>query len=338
LKAQQRVGKPHRWIGIARRVVAILSLAAYKLIRAGLLLIAVASVGAYFGEWLMVFDFASQLRLQYVVGAIVGLAFTIGKREWRWSAIAVLGIALNIWPIVSWYVPNGQAISQGRRLKLVQYNLLYPNDRHQNLIDFLREEQPDIVALQEMTPEWMAGLTPLSAQFEESRFAPRNDGMGVGIYSRLKFEQAETIALGSDQRPNLLVKFRWEDRPVSLLVTHPPNPFGPNRFAWRNEQLVLTASLLNSLPTPKILIGDLNITMWSPYYQRLMRDTQLVNTRAGQGLLPTWPTDVVAPFLMIPIDHCLISPDIQVAAIRTGRNLGSDHLPLVIELVFPTQK
>lgn len=39
--------------------------------------------------------------------------------------------------------------------------------------------------------------------------------------------------------------------------------------------------------------------------------------------------------ISIPIDHCLISPEIKVSNIETGGNVNSDHLPLIIDLVIP---
>lgn len=309
-----------------------LSSAFYKLIRVGLFVIAVASVAAYFGEWLKVFDFASQLRVQYLFGASIGLALTLMKREWRWSVIALIGIALNVWPIARWYVPQERTVSTQQRLKLVQYNALFQNHRYQNLIEFLREEQPDIVTLQEITPDWVTGLAPLSAQFAYSRLEPQAEGKGVAVYSKLKLDKAEVVDLGGDQRPNLLVQFLWQNKMFSLITAHPPNPFGANRFDWRNQQLTRTAEYLQSLPSPKILVGDLNITMWSAYYQKLVTEAQLMNAREGYGLLPTWHAKIRFPFMMIPIDQCLVSRDLEVTAMRTGRPLGSDHLPLIIEL------
>jgi endonuclease/exonuclease/phosphatase family metal-dependent hydrolase len=70
--------------------------------------------------------------------------------------------------------------------------------------------------------------------------------------------------------------------------------------------------------------------MWSPYYSQLMRDSGLMNARKGFGVLPTWPSHV--PFLKIPLDHCLVSADISAAHIRTAEAIGSDHLPLIVDL------
>jgi hypothetical protein len=58
--------------------------------------------------------------------------------------------------------------------------------------------------------------------------------------------------------------------------------------------------------------------------------------------IPTWPTEAkfspIKPplswLLLIPIDHFLISPEIKVLDIRTGANVGSDHLPLIADLVL----
>ena len=82
--------------------------------------------------------------------------------------------------------------------------------------------------------------------------------------------------------------------------------------------------------------------MWSPSYKDFVKKTGLRNARQGFGILPTWPTEAkfspIKPplswLILIPIDHFLISPEIKVLDIRTGANVGSDHLPLIADLVL----
>jgi endonuclease/exonuclease/phosphatase (EEP) superfamily protein YafD len=77
-------------------------------------------------------------------------------------------------------------------------------------------------------------------------------------------------------------------------------------------------------------MGDLNMSMWSPYYRQFIRSTGMRNTRQGYGVQPSWPVD--APLLPIPIDHCLISRGFQVLNNRIGSDIGSDHYPLIVDL------
>jgi endonuclease/exonuclease/phosphatase (EEP) superfamily protein YafD len=96
--------------------------------------------------------------------------------------------------------------------------------------------------------------------------------------------------------------------------------------------LAAAATCLQELPDPKICIGDLNTSSWSPFFQDLAEKTNLKNVREGFGLLPSWPTFMGFGWLMIPIDHCLVSSNIRVVKAQTGGRIGSDHLPLIVEL------
>jgi len=40
------------------------------------------------------------------------------------------------------------------------------------------------------------------------------------------------------------------------------------------------------------------------------------------------------PLVYIPIEHLLVSQEMGVLKIHTGRNVGSDHLPLITDLVL----
>jgi hypothetical protein len=77
------------------------------------------------------------------------------------------------------------------------------------------------------------------------------------------------------------------------------------------------AGILGVLARAYILLGDLNVTPWSPHFRQLLQQTGL-------------PAQV--PPLRIPLDHCLVSPAFQVIERRVGPRLGSDHLPLIVTL------
>lgn len=92
---------------------------------------------------------------------------------------------------------------------------------------------------------------------------------------------------------------------------------------------------LQTTDMPIVVVGDLNVTIWSVYYQKMIQLSGLLNTRAGFGILPTY--SVVSPripWLSIRIDHSLVSSDVKVQDVRTGAYIGSDHLPLITDVII----
>jgi endonuclease/exonuclease/phosphatase (EEP) superfamily protein YafD len=95
------------------------------------------------------------------------------------------------------------------------------------------------------------------------------------------------------------------------------------------------AAVIRELAGPNICIGDLNTTMWSRYFRDFVEQSGLASVREGFGVLPTWPTFMGPNWMMLPIDHCLVSADIRVVTASVGDRIGSDHLPLIVELELP---
>ena len=103
-------------------------------------------------------------------------------------------------------------------------------------------------------------------------------------------------------------------------------------FELRSETLAAAETCLQGLPDPKICVADLNTSLGPPFFQYLATQTNLKNVREGFGLFPSCPTFMDFSLLMIPIDHCMVSSDIRVVSAQTGERIGSDHLPLIVEL------
>jgi endonuclease/exonuclease/phosphatase (EEP) superfamily protein YafD len=81
-----------------------------------------------------------------------------------------------------------------------------------------------------------------------------------------------------------------------------------------------------------VVLGDLNITAFSPHFQSLLAQSGLRSAVPGMQWLPTWPTFL--PIAGIQIDHALVSPGITVRGVERGPRVGSDHWPLVVDLAL----
>ena len=302
----------------------------------GLVVIGIFSLLGYLGRFHQLLELANHFRLQYLLGATLGLIFMLVWKNWRWSLIAAAFVALNAFHVLPWFVPSSSnAPAVGHRLKLFQSNIKYSNTQYAKVIAYVKEEAPDIVTLQEVDKNWLANLGALQTEYPYFKFEAEATGSGIALYSKIKLERVERVNWGLSWRPGIQADFKLENTLVHLLTIHPPTPTEAPNFHARNVQFAAVAQHLVSLPAPKILIGDLNDTVWSTYHAQLLAQTQMVNARRGFGLLPGWPAALVFKPLMIPIDQCLVSPEIAVTTIKIGKDIGSDHLPLVVELVIP---
>jgi endonuclease/exonuclease/phosphatase (EEP) superfamily protein YafD len=89
--------------------------------------------------------------------------------------------------------------------------------------------------------------------------------------------------------------------------------------------------LVHQQNAPVLLAGDLNTTPWSPYFQTLEKESGLKNSMKGFGFQPSWAGNA---FLKIPLDHFLHSPEIVIHNRMIGPDVGSDHLPVIIDFTI----
>jgi endonuclease/exonuclease/phosphatase (EEP) superfamily protein YafD len=218
-------------------------------------------------------------------------------------------------------------------VRVVLANVHTANRQKVAFVTWVTSVKPDLLVVEEVNSEWLKALTPLKTMLPYSEVRPRRDNFGIALLSRYPLDTVRTEYIGEAGVPSLVATLRLNDRPITVLATHPLPPIGREYFDFRNDQLQALAERIQKIETPVLVAGDLNVTMWSPWYRDLIHSTGLKNGRKGFGIQPTWPTGLPAP-LRIPVDHVLHSPDFAVTSFRTGPANGSDHLPLVVDLLL----
>lgn len=249
--------------------------------------------------------------------------------------LSLFCLALNLVVVVPWYWPQPIVARPAMQLRVLHANVWVRNRNHESVIALVKAAKPEIAVFQEVNARWLKALDPLRTLLPYRYAEPHAAGFGNVIFSALPLQQPSVQFLGQTEYASLVVQVSKAGRTVSLMTTHPPPPIREELFHWRNQWLSAIAPFVRSQTHPVIVIGDFNITMWSPYYQQAVRAAGLRNSRAGFGILPSWSPHRWLPWLSIPIDHCLVSPQIVVQKMQVGRNVGSDHLPLLVELAIP---
>ncbi|MEG4836797.1 endonuclease/exonuclease/phosphatase family protein [Microcoleus sp. B9-D4] len=295
---------------------------------------AVLSIVGYLGEFNIFFELSSHFKLQYLlVGFSTFIFFALVRSKKIWWLVSAFCIIINLAEIVPWYFPAPAfaGATPGHNLRILHSNVLRANRRYSEVISLVKAEQPDIAVFVEVNSSWAKQLSVLSEIFPYSSTQQESERFGSAIYSKLPLENSSVKAF-SNRRKSLFADVKFQGKIISLILAHPTVPVKQESFIDRNQQLAGIGEYAAQVKNPLIVVGDLNTTMWSPFYKNMVKTANLRNARSGFGILPTWPTFM--PLAYIPIDHFLVSKEIGVLKIRTGRNVGSDHLPLITDLVI----
>lgn len=305
-----------------RRLELIAMLAALGLIAASL-----APLGAHL--W-WVLDLAAHFRVQYVAGALLLIAVLAARKRYAWCAALAVSGAVSAWPVLP-YVHFGQeAAAAVPTVKLLSANVLFSNDAVPRLLDVVRDASPDVIVLEEFTPEWQQQVGALreAYPYHLERAAP--GAYGIALYSRYELASIKPFALGRSVAIEAQV-VSPQGR-FTLIGVHLRSPTSGWRAGSRAYQLGELAEHRETVSGPLAITGDFNITPYSPLFSDWLAETGLSDSRRGRTLSTSWPTFL--PVLGIPIDHCVVSDGIRVVAHRRLAAFGSDHYPILVELAL----
>ena len=298
----------------------------------GVTLIAAAMVTPFLGALHWFIELGSHFVHWYFLGALLCTIILLVRHCRRWAIIGLVCVLVNAGFLLPWYLPSASSGATSN-VRILHANILTSNTNHDTFLDLVRAVDPDIISVQENNVEWQRALRALDEAYPHSRAVPRGDNFGIAFYTRLPTEEIEALIIAASEVPAIKAKISGAGRAVALLSVHTLPPVGRAYTEVRKAQLAAMPALFEAFDGPAILIGDLNTTMSSPYYRDLESATGLRNARYGFGLGATWPAHYSV--FGLPLDHVLVSPEIEVVSFRVGPDIGSDHLPIIVELYPP---
>lgn len=278
-------------------------------------------------------ELVTHFRPHLAAGLLLLAAIASLRRRLPLAGLAAVLSLVNGSVLLPYVVAGaGAALSPGPRVRLMAANVSYWNADHAALEEAVRQEDPDVLGLVEVTPAWVDELGFLKKHYPYAIVHDEEGAYGLALFSRLPMrELAGSPYVAGGIQTALSAGIELEQTPVTLMLGHLRAPTTPSKAALRNEQIRILAGLVrNDANDAQILMGDLNTTQWSPHYRILETDAGLTNAALGRGYIPTWPAGL-GP-LKVPIDHCLVSEGLTVHAFRTGSSIGSDHLPIVADI------
>jgi endonuclease/exonuclease/phosphatase (EEP) superfamily protein YafD len=249
------------------------------------------------------------------------------------GALTIAGIAVR-WP---WYVRSGDA-DTGIGIRVVSANLRYGRADAAAVVGLAEEEHPDILAVQELTPEKADQIS--AAGIDEllpHRFLRAREGpAGVGIWSRHPLTPGEDFAEFWLGMITATIDVPGMPSEVTVATAHMSAPWPEPIRGWRDDlaRLGVTLGRIGAAAGgPVILAGDLNATPDVFEFRRLLRDGYRdAAEQAGAGLTRTHPADIlISP--LFAVDHILLR-GASATSVHTRPVAGSDHRALIADITL----
>ena len=289
------------------------------------------------------------LALGAVCGALA-LLLTINERSTQASRIRVIAIAVIVVALVrvggEWWSPDdnrarGEPLASETRLAIMSWNLAVetktPQEVVDGILDVRQPRRPQVVALQELTPD-VADALEASDEIDERYpyriLRPRDGVLGMGLLSSIPLVDGDSGVYPMFLGAGILMP---DGSRLDILNAHPLPPKiatiagVPTGLDTRQRDLDLTylRDALDRAADPErvLLVGDLNTTPLEPGFAAVADGLHDVHAEVASGTGFTWrPWFLGALDLgLLRIDHVLAGAALQPVAITESCSLAGDH-------------
>ena len=292
--------------------------------------LAVVSALGLFGRFAWLLDLFAHFRMQLGVALLVCAAVSWVLRQPRVTILASTFSLLNFIVVAPQLFYQRTAEARGQdTVRLVYVNINLYNRELESALAFFRETDPDVLLIVEANERSVAVLEPLKERLPHV-FVETRGRFGVALMSR--YPMAAQSVYFTSRSPSVVALIDTHHGSLRVIGTHPRSPLSARRAHRRDAQLDAIASFVRGGPEPTVLLGDLNTTPWGHAFRALVAESELRDTSRGVGFQWSWPASFWP--VAIPIDHALVSEDVRVLDRRMGPSIGSDHLPLVLDIAL----
>lgn len=295
--------------------------------------VCLATLLAYGGRWSWFCDLLASFRTHFAWLLGLLLIAAIAFRLWRIAGVAIIGLTLNLWPILGAFArPNLPPVSNAVAVRVAAFNVNIANDNLRGIAAYLESQAVDIAVLEESPTANAAQLAALLPRLRHQYLAEHDGVWGVVILSRWPLLAPQSVTAGG-RAFAARTDVDLGDRKLRLYGVHLNWPVLPASARSRNAQLQALRRELAQCPHACVVVGDFNATPWSSHLRDVQNSSGVRDCAAGRGLLATWPSGLPG-LLRIRIDHCLMAGAVGVAEVRVGENVDSDHFATLNDLLI----
>lgn len=270
-----------------------------------------------------------------IFGLLLAALATFSRRL-RPMALALLGGSLVTGvvlaaPLLPVGTANGKAQAGQPQVRIVSYNMYRTNSRASEALDWVVGQDPDFIILLEAAPVHWREIRRIQQLYPYSYGCAGSGFCSTVILSRQPAEEAWPLSQGDPENRQALsavtahFSVAGQNIPITAVHLDRPWPLGAQqRYIGQLHDAVATIGRRG------IVAGDFNSAPWTFTMRRLAEAGEV---RLASGPAGTWPSGL-ARFLRLPLDQVYIGPCMTRESVRHGPALGSDHLPVVTDVIL----
>ncbi len=229
-----------------------------------------------------------------------------------------------------YYQAPSATTATGPSIKVFSSNFLITNTDFETIKKVIAEEKPDTVIILEADYAWRKEKAMFETDYPYITISEKNGPFGIVMASKYPVEYKHFTLAGYEALEAILNVNGTQFR---IIGVHPFPPSRADLAEIRNQQFTELIAKINSEKIPTAVMGDFNSSPWSPWFEKLLAETNLKDAALGFGIINTWNVNI--PFIKIPIDHVLTSPEIETLDFHRGADVSADHYPIVATLRLP---
>jgi endonuclease/exonuclease/phosphatase (EEP) superfamily protein YafD len=296
------------------------------------------------------------------VAAVVAVLITLGDRGAGASRLRLVAIVMLVVAIVrlggEWWSPDAAdsdvLASETTPLTVMTWNLELGSKATAESVEGIlgginggdgAQAGPDLVALQELTPEVAAALEAapgIDSSYPYRILEPRDGVAGMGLLSRYPLVVGSYATEPVVLRADLLLP---DGARIDVLNAHPYPPEISRAFGGvpigldtrrRDEHLSVLAAKVDQAEDRArvLLVGDLNATPFEYGFGRISAGLLDAHGEAATGTGFTWrPSRLESLGVgLLRIDHVLTGTDLRPVAATQDCSIPGDHCRLLVTL------
>ena len=213
-------------------------------------------------------------------------------------------------------------------------NLSISEPEINDALNNLKILNPDVIALEEITPIWSDTITKLfTDSYPYKTLITNYNSMGMGFLSKYPIVKIDTFYF--EEVPNIAVKIESQKlgKKVNIVGGRTELPYSSSTYKRLGNHLDFLAKKITDMGGNTIALGNFNVVTWSDEVVSFLTKTNMVDSR--RGFMTTYPR---APFslMTLPTDHIFITKDFKCVQFNNIISNLENHLG--IHAIFQVNK